>query len=442
MGREGWQGRPGAMVFGNARRDPRTMYMASVFFSLGNSALDARSFSVTGANLDKPSYANARAGLMFGGPLRIPKLVGAEKKIFFFFNFDMQRNRTGTVSEAVKMPTALERSGDFSQTLAQGASTTIYDPASGAPFPGNKIPTSRISSTAAALLKYYPSPNLADISRNYQTSYTGSDNSYHLNSRVSNIKPTSKDRLHGGMGYQGGDSATSNLFQFSDSGSSRAMNASLGWSRNITTRLTNTVQYSFSRNRRLSTPYFADRENVAAALGIAGTSQSAMNWGPPNLNFTNYAGLTDGNASLNRTQTSSIGDSLLWVHGSHNFTFGGDYRRQQFNQFADSNGRGSYTFNGSATSTYLNGVAQNNSGYDLADFLLGVPTTSSIRYGNPDKYLRGGATNFFVNDDWRITQRFSLVGGLRWEYATPVTELYNRLANLEISSIELLVEGN
>jgi hypothetical protein len=128
--------------------------------------------------------------------------------------------------------------------------------------------------------------------------------------------------------------------------------------------------------------------------------------------------LTDGNYSLNRNQTGSLGDSLTWVHGTHNFTFGSDYRRQQFNQLADNNGRGTYSFNGSAT------------GYDLADFLLGIPTTASLRYGNPDKYFRGSLYDVFVNDDWRLASRFSLVFGLRWEYSTPETELYNRLVNL------------
>ena len=172
---------------------------------------------------------------------------------------------------------------------------------------------------------------------------------------------------------------------------------------------------------------------MAAELNIAGTSQNPMNWGPPNLSFTNYANLSDGNASLNRNQTSSIGDSLLWVHGTHNFSFGGEYRRQQFNQFADTNGRGTYTFNGAATSLVVNGVAQSATGYDLADFLLGMPATGSIRYGNPDKYFRGTGYSLYVNDDWRIGTKFSLVAGLRWDYATPMTELYNRLAGLDVA---------
>lgn len=421
------------MTFGNARHDPRSTYNGNLFFSLDNSAWDARTYSVTGAQVDKPAYAEARGGFMFGGPLRIPKLISADKRVFFMVNYFAQRNRTGVISQPVNMPTALERIGDFSSTVVQGTPFTIYDPATGAPFPGNKIPASRISPTASALMAYYPQPNLPFAARNYQTSWSGTNNSDNLNARISNFRIGSKDRLEGGIGYQSRSSTTPNLFQFIDTGSGRGINAHIGWSRNITTRLINNVRFMFSRNRELSSPYFANRENVAAALNIAGTSQNPMNWGPPNLNFTNYAGLTDGNASLNRTQTGSAGESLLWIHGSHNFSFGAEYRRQQFNQFADSNGRGTYAFNGSATSLLPGGVAQSGTGYDLADFLLGMPSTGSIRYGNPDKYFRGSGYSLHVNDDWRIGAKLSLVSGLRWDYAMPMTELYNRLAGLDVA---------
>jgi hypothetical protein len=172
---------------------------------------------------------------------------------------------------------------------------------------------------------------------------------------------------------------------------------------------------------------------VAAELNIAGTSQDPINWGPPNLSFVNYAGLSEGNFSLSRNQTGSVRESLMWIRGSHRFSFGGEHRRQQFNQLADTNGRGTYSFNGSATSSVLDGVAQSGTGYDLADFLLGVPTTGSIRYGNADKYYRGSGYGVFVNDDWRIRPNFSVVVGLRWDYATPMEELYGRLVNLDLA---------
>ena len=443
--RPGWQGRPNAMAFGNGRRDPRRMYMGMASFSLDNSIWDARTFSVTGADLNKPAYATARGMVMFGSPLRIPKLVSADKHILFTLDFQFQRNRTGTTSDPVNVPTALERSADFSQTLSGGKLVTIYDPTTGLPFPGNRIPASRISASALALLQYYPTPNLPFSSQNYQTSWTGVNNSHNLNSRIANVKLDSKDRMNGGIGYQGSNSTSPNLFGFTDTGSGRGIHANLAWSRSFSATLINNVQYNFSRNRQLSSPYFADGDNVAAELGIAGTSQNPLNWGAPNLNFTNYAGLTDGNYSLSRTQTGSVGDNLLLIRGSHNFTFGGEYRRQQFNQLSDTNGRGTYSFNGLATSLLVDGVAASGTGYDLADFLLGTPTTASIRYGNPDKYFRGSGYGFFVNDDWRVRTNFSIVVGLRWDYATPVTELYNRMVNLDISggfsAVEAVLAG-
>jgi hypothetical protein len=433
-GRGGWQGRPNAMAFGNARRNPQNSYMASLNFSLGNSALDARSFSVTGAAVPKPSYGSGRGGIMLGGPVQIPHLISASRRILFTFNYQFTRSRTGTVSDAVHVPTALERTGDFSQTLLNGAAVTLYDPTTGTPLPGDKIPASRISASALSLLNFYPLPNLANSVRNYQTAWTGTSNSQNINTRLSNIRIGSSDRLNFGFGYQGSDSVSPNLFQFVDSGSGRGLNASLQWSHSFTTRLTNNAQVSFSRMRQLSNPYFAGVTNVAAETGIAGTSQEALNWGPPNLSFTNYAGLTDGNYSLNRTQTASGGDSLVWVHGSQNLTFGGDYRRQQFNTLGDTNGRGAFSFDGSMTSLLVNGVAQSGTGYDLADFLLGTATTASIRYGNFAKYLRGSGYDFYVNDDWRVAPRLSLVFGLRYEYASPYTELQNRLVNLAVGA--------
>jgi len=440
-----WAGRPNAVAFGNGRRDPRNTYQFGANFSLDNSALDARSFSVTGSDLGKPAYANGRGGLNFGGPLRIPKLLSASRQILFTVNYQFNRNRTGSTSNPVNMPTALERTGDFSQTLLSGVPVTIYDPTNGAPFPGDKIPSSRINAASTALLKYFPLPDLPYATRNYQVSLIGRNDSQNVNARLSNIRLGKRDRLNFGLGYQTSSSSTPNIFQFLDTGSGSGLNANLGWAHTFSTHVTDTVQYTFSRMRQESEPYFASRANVAAEVGIAGTSQAAANWGPPNLSFTNYGGLSDGNSSLNRNQTSSLSDSLTWVRGEHNLTFGADYRRMQFNQFSDSNGRGSYSFDGSATSLLVNGVAQTGTGYDLADFLLGTPATASIRYGNPDKYFRGSGWDGFVNDDWRIAPRLTLLVGVRWEYASPVSELYDRMVNLlagpGYAAIEQVVPG-
>jgi trimeric autotransporter adhesin len=406
--------------------------MGMAMFSLNDSLWDARTYSVTGASVVKPDYSNLRGGFMFGGPLRIPKLVSSERQIMFTLSYNLGRNRTGTVSDPVSMPTALERAGDFSQTLIGGRSVTIYDPATNAPFPENRIPASRINAKSLALLSYFPDPNLPFAARNYQTFWTGANDTHNFNARLMNIR-VGKNRFNTSVGYQHSTNTSPNLFQFVDTGLSSGVNAGFGWSRNFTTRVINNVQLQFSRMRQQVNPYFADVVDVAGQIGIAGTSENPMNWGPPTLRFTNYANLTDGNFSLNRNQTASIGDTLLWIRGPHNLSFGANYKRFQWNQLADANGRGTWTFNGFATSQLMDGVAQPGTGYDLADFLLGVPTTSSARYGNPDKYLRTAAYDVFVNDDWRVHAKLSLNFGVRWDYMNPVHELYGRLVNLAVA---------
>ncbi len=92
----------------------------------------------------------------------------------------------------------------------------------------------------------------------------------------------------------------------------------------------------------------------------------------------------------------------MWIQGTHTLQFGGDVRRQEINPFSQQNPRGSFTFNGTATQQLVNGVAVNGTGYDFADFLLGYADTTSIAFGNADKYFRTTWLDGFVNDSWQV----------------------------------------
>jgi hypothetical protein len=427
-----WMGRGGALAFGNNRRNPRMMYNGNLNVTEANSLLNAQQYSLSGQNIPKPYSNNTNINASFGGPLKIPKLLSGERGQFTV-NVGIGRSRVGQQGTLTTMPSALERSGDFSQSVSSaGQPVMIYDPATGAPFPGNRIPAARIDPIAAALLSYYPMPNLPGLTRNFQLPTTRYNNTNNVNARVNQTLST-KNRISGGFGYSGNNSTNPNIFGFTDTGSGRGMNANISYAHNFTSRIISTVNYTFSRNRNLSSPFFAYRDNVAARLGIQGVSTDPLNWGPPNLNFTNFAGLSDAAASLMRNQTSAVNASLLWVHKTHNLSFGAGYRRQQNNRDSDPNGRGSFTFNGYGTSLISNGVAAAGTGFDLADFLLGTPDTATVRYGNPSLYFRGSVYDVFMQDDWRVRSRFSVAFGLRWDYQTPVTELYNRMVNLQIA---------
>ena len=119
--------------------------------------------------------------------------------------------------------------------------------------------------------------------------------------------------------------------------------------------------------------------------------------GPPDLNFSNgISGLTDGISAFNRNRTDALSIEATWTHRRHTVTFGGDSRRQEFNQLQQSNPRGAFTFTGAA------------SGNALADLLLGVPDASKVAFGNADKYFRQSVSDLFVTDDWRIKPELTL----------------------------------
>lgn len=413
--------------FGNRRR--RNQFMGSFYFSLRNSALDARPFSLSGQEAPKSSYAQSRFGFTLGGPLKIPKLFSSEST-FFFINYTGNRSRN-PYNTVATLPSPLERSGDFSQSVERGPVTT-YDPLTHQPFPGNVIPQSRINPATAGLLSFISLPTSSAALQNYQ--YVGSVPSTNDNFGVRlNQTVSRRDTLNFSVNIQRRYSQSLQAFGYRDTSSGYGLGSSAGYTHNFGSHTTNSLRWSFSRNRNQTTPYFADRTNVAQQLGINGTSSDPLNWGPPNLSFTNFGGLSDATPSLSRSQTSTISDGLTLARKAHTLTFGGDMRRMQINSFAE-NGRGGFTFSGIETSALdANGQPLPGTGFDFADFLLGLPQSSSIRFGAANTYLRGTEYSAYISDDFRARPNLTVVLGLRYEYFTPFTEKYNRISNLDIA---------
>jgi hypothetical protein len=433
-GGPGRGGRGNSNSFGNGRRNPRNQYTGNVVFTLNNSIWDANSYSLTGEQTPKPAYAQFKAGFTFGGPLKIPHLFDdSGHGGTFTVTYNLNRSRSAQTLFG-EVPTAAERGGDFAGALSSttGQPVVIYDPATGAPFPNDTIPANRISSAAAGLLSYYPLPNLTGNAKyNYQISNAPITNTNNLNIR-GNHSFSLRDQISFAEGYQDSNGSSPNIFNFLDRTRSAGYNFNPAWTHRFTTHFFNRLSYQFTRSTNTAVPYFeAQGINVAAQVGIQGTDQQQLYWGPPSLSFANFQGLSDGNPSLQRNQTSAISDSMQWIKGTHELTFGGDIRFQQFNPVNESNARGSFTFNGTATEApgAINSLA---SGYDMADFLLGIPDSSSIAYGNADKYFRTRWWDIYATDSWHMTPKLSLSMGLRWDYSQPFTEEQGRLVNLAI----------
>jgi len=436
-GRGGRGGRGNQASFGNGRRNRRQHYNANIALILNNSALDARPFSLTGQDTPKSAFAQFRSTGFVGGPLKIPHVISGQHT-FFTFNYQLTRGRSATTATAL-VPTEDERAGNFAQAVngVTNSPVTLYNPlAGGTPFPNNVIPTSLVNPAALALLSFYPQPNFAGDTRyNYQAPIVSVSNRTNINSRVSETIDD-KNQVAGMFSWQDSNSSNPNLFSFTDTTKMTGINTGVQWNHHFTSRLISNLRYGFSRSATTTTPFFANRENVSEAAGILGNDQASLFWGPPSLRFSSgIYGLSDGNYQLNHNNTNQGGESLIWTRGAHNVTFGGDGRRLDFNQIAQQDPRGGFTFTGTMTGLAgANGVTVNGTGFDFADFLLGLPDTSSLAYApsGADKYFRATWADAYITDDWHMRGNFTVNFGLRWDLQAPVTELYNRLVSLEV----------
>jgi len=416
--------------FGNRAARNRNAIRGQATFTVGNSALNARQYSLTGQEFAKPSYGSARFGLSAGGALNIPHLIHSNQT-FFFLNYNGTRSRTPYDAFAT-VPTDLERAGNFSQS-STNAPVTIYNPLTNTPFPGNVIPPSRLDPTALRLLSYIPRANQPGQVQNYKIVQSVPNNTDNLNARL-NRPITKRDQLSLNMNLQNRDARNAQLFGYRDEVSGFGISSTLGWTHTFSARMLNNASVHFSRNRSETLAFFSYGPDVASLIGINGTSRDPINFGPPNLSFTNFGGLNDASPTLTRNQTAGITDALTLVRGRHTFVLGGEYRRQQFNLLTDSNGRGTYSFSGLLTSGFdANGQPLPNTGYDFADYLLGLPQSSSVRFGTNSNYFRGSVYNAYITDDWKVRPNLTFNLGLRYEYFTPFHEKYGHIANLDIA---------
>ena len=404
-----------AAAFGNNRRTGRSLYTGGFEFVGGTSALDARPGAVFGPRPEKQDYGDLRVSGQIRGPLKIPGLVRNGPNFILSYGHGTDNNASTSVS---RVPTLAERSGDFSSRL-----TPILDPTTGQAFDGNQIPGDRISPQAAALLAYYPVPNInAPGGYNYQRPLLTQTQSDNFMTQLT-PRPFGRNQVVGTVSFTRTENTSTTLLGFEDTSTSSTISTDATWSRRFTQFLNFRFRYNYTRIGAETTPYFANQINVSGDAGITGNNQDPENWGPPMLSFASgLAPLYDANYAKNTSQTHTIGgEGTLVGRGRHNFTFGANMRRILYDIRSQQDPRGQFTFSGRA------------SGYDVADFLLGLAQTTQIASGNPDKGLRGGAMDAFITDDWRLSPGLTLSLGARWEYESPYTELQGRLVNLDVT---------
>ncbi len=444
QGGPGGPGGPMILMGGRGRFDFNKPH-GMVYYSAGDAALNAAPYSLTRQPVTKPGYLQQRFGISLGGPLNIPKIYKGGDKTFFFLNYNGARG-DNPYDAFSTVPTRLERQGNFSQTRVisgpnAGQLVQLYDPSTHLPITGNTITS--INSTAAALLPFIPMPNLPGDVQNFHFTTSLRNNTDDLNIRLiralgsTTVGPSSRggprNNLNFGLHYHRTDSTLGNPFPTVGGNTSvRSWDVPVGWTRTFG-KMTNSFRVDYNRNRTSMQNLYAFAENVAGNAGITGISQNPFDFGLPGLSFTNFGAVNDINPVLRRDQTFSVSDNMILNRGKHTLRWGGDFRRIQINTETDSNARGSFTFTGASTAQVVGGLPVQGTGFDFADFLLGLPQQNAVQFGANSYHFRGNSWDLFVQDEWRVRGNLSLNLGLRYEYVSPLTELNDRIANLDLS---------
>ncbi len=454
----GFGGGGGFTVFGGGGGGRRGRFdinkiHGQVFYNYGGSLFDAAPYSLLGAPSDKPDYSQSRFGFFLGGPLKIPKIYDGGTKTMFFLNYAGQ-NASNPFDIFATVPTLAERNGDFSQTVFRsgpfaGQHVQIFDPITHAPFLNNQLPA--LDPIAQGLLAYMPLPNLpAGAFPNFHQSASTDNVTNNINFRLvhqlggsSGSSPRGGGR--GGFGGFGRNSLTfgvnyrkssNDMANFSPflggTSDSTGLNVSAGYAHAIG-KLTTRYNFNLNRSHVLTHNLYQGKTDVEGSLGINNVSSDPFDWGVPTVSFSDYSSLRDVPPSLRDDTTFTGGASFGWTHGKHNLRWGGSYSRILTDLRANSNPRGAFVFTGLATADTSGGAPAPGTGYDLADFLLGLAQQTSIQYSVNSYSFAGNAYNFFVQDDWRVRGNLTLNLGLRYEYTSPLSESHDRMVNLDVA---------
>ncbi len=432
-----------------------------LYFSDDTSAFDATPFAITGAPTAKPDYNQARFGANVGGPLKIPKLFDDGNKWFFFAGWNGSRG-SSPYDNFSTVPTLDERNGNFSSvTYNNGSPVQIFNPATGQQyqFGGvlNAIEPSTFNPAAVALLQFIPLPNIATNSFGQNFHYVTSADSnsdavvfrliHNLGSAPSPAPGAnagrgggggrrSQNNINFGLNWSRNSSHLVNPFpSLAGTSGTQGLNATAGWTYSKN-RFTNIFRVGYNHNHVATTNLFSNVLDVSGAAGITGISGDPFDWGLPGIGFTSFGGLSDPTPRRELDQTYTVSDTISWNHKKHNFRFGGDFRRILQSFRSARNAEGSFVFTGFATSSYATGSTQPlpDTGYDFADFLLGLPQQTSLQSGATSYDFRSNSFDLFVQDDWRLSANLSLNLGLRYEYNGPYTEAQDRIANLQVGA--------
>ena len=402
----------------------------------------------------------------FGGSIGGPIV---KNKIFYFGDYQGTRAKDGGSATSV-VPTAAERTGDFSAWLQGPSPQVIYnpydangniiDPSLRQPFPGNIIPAKYLSAPAMALLKYIPLPNIANAAPGINNYAGGGHDVFHGDATNIRIDYFASDKLtlferytftqflKSAPGLFGALAGGPQLNQigYTGSGSTRPQSNALGFNYSVKPAILTDFRFGWYRQRIFVSPLVdGDFATQAGAPGLnIPTDPTTLNM--PNFNLNGQGGFQFGSSLYNncncplteKMQQFQFINNWSFTKGNHTFKVGGDIRRlQNLRVPSDQHRAGQVTFTGDIT------LGPTSGGLPVASYLLGEVNSFS-RYVSSSLHAGERQTRVFTyaQDTWRMSPRLAVNYGLRWEIYNPQTVTSARNGGwLQLDTGEIKVAG-
>ena len=417
-------------------------------------------------HLIRPVERKNDFGFSVGGPIIIPKVYNGKNKSFFFFDWEWYKDSRFINGIYQTVPTVPMRNGDFNQILTGknlGTDVTgaaimenmIYDPASAhsvngnsvtTPFPGDIIPMNRITSQALKIQNFIPMPSNASLVSNWNQSYPNPTSIY--------IPSFKLDQNLGDKHHVSFFFSENHITHFVNTDGLPIPITQMRpeYERNHTMRLNYDYTVRPTMIIHMGVGYVMYRSPDVAALGVLeydAPGQLGLYGGIPN-NFADPSITATGFPRINGLSTNGYGMTLSmgpsnankyavdkptavlnvsWVHGSHSYKIGADWR---IDAYRDRNVRGTqgiWTFDNSMTGLpYLGAtsVSGGQLGTGYADFLLGLGTSATVQTPQDPQY-RKTSWSLFVQDGWKVNRKLTVTYGLRWDLQNAWREIHDRI---------------
>ena len=421
------------------------------FEYLQNSVLNANTWQQNTLGGKKIQFTQNIFGGVFGGPVWVPKVYNGHNKTFFLFNYQGTRRRQGGALQTLSVPTAMERTGDFSQTFYNGVSPVLYDQNGPVVYDsatntytrtqligdGKHIPASAISPVAAAILKLVPLPNQAPQARtssagNYVQPQSSRSDADLIALRMDH-QFNDNHRFFGRFTTQDSASGSTRVGGPTFTANQTAINGALG----LTLNYDWTKSSTFLINMRAGVnhnPFTSGNllpaDYSSADIPFDSVTRSLL--GTKNLPSIGISGLSNVTSSqtvaVTNSTTYDFGLTATKILGSHTVKFGVQHRRY-FDNFFNS-GSGAFSFIAEPVHQ-IAGVdfgygSDISNAYGLAAFEIGVNdranATGDVTRANSFNYYAA-----FVQDDYKVSSRLTVNLGLRWDMETPVTERHDKI---------------